>query len=236
MRSGPVRFFSAVIGGCLILAAVPAFAQQPGGGGFFGGGGKLALCAMPEVIKELECTDDQTDQIKALRDKQTEDFRALFAGGGRGNREELPEKMRALTADVDKQLGKILLPHQVKRLTQLEFQQRVSRAGTTGIGSSETLSEALKLTDSDKEALAERAKVLEQELREKMAKLRAETQAKLMEVLSPAQRAKFKELCGEPFEFPRTGGFGGGGGGGQPGGGTRPGGTRPGGGNTRPDA
>jgi Spy/CpxP family protein refolding chaperone len=240
MLAGRARFLSVVIGGCFCLAAVPAFAQ-PGGGGF-GFGGPTMLLANPEVVKELELTDDQVDQVKVVSDKAREALGELFRGGGGrgGNNEERTEKMRTLNADSQKQIDKILLPHQVKRLKQLEFQQRVARAGTTGAVTSETAVEALEITDSQKEALTEKAKEIEADLRQKMAKLRAEAQAKLLEALTPAQRAKWKEVAGDPFDFGRGGGFGGFGGG-QPGGG-RPGGGRPGGGNRpggntpRPDA
>lgn len=55
---------------------------------------------------------------------------------------------------------------------------------------------------------------------EEMQKLREETQAKLMNVLTADQKTKFKSLQGKPFEFPQRG-FGGnrGGGGGGPRGG-----------------
>ena len=242
MLAGRARFLSVFIGGCFCLAAVPAFAQ-PGGGGFgFGGGGATMLLANPDVVKELELTDDQVDQVKVVRDKAGEAMRELFQGGGRGggNNEERIEKMRTLTADSQKQLDKILLPHQTKRLKQLEFQQRVSRAGTTGAITSDAAVEALEITDAQKEALTEKAKEIEADLRQKLAKLRAEAQAKLLEALTPAQRAKWKEVAGDPFDFGRGGGFGGFGGGfggGQPGGGGgRPGGggNRPGGGGNRP--
>ena len=232
MLAGRARVLSAVIGGCFCLAAVPAFAQ-PGGGGFgFGGGGGVMLLGNPDVVKELELTDDQVDQVKVIRDKATEAMGELFRGGGRGNQEEMREKMRTLTADSQKQLDKILLPHQTKRLKQLEFQQRVSRAGTTGAVTSEAAVEALEITDSQKEALAEKAKEIEADLRQKLAKMRAEAQAKLLEALTPAQRAKWKEMAGDPFDF--GSGFGRFGGGGQPGGGGNRGGggTRP----ARPDA
>jgi Spy/CpxP family protein refolding chaperone len=79
----------------------------------------------------------------------------------------------------------------------------------------------LKLTDEQKEQLKEKQKTLDEEYRKEAEALRNKYREKILEVLTPEQKAKWKELTGNSFEFgqPQFGRRGGPGGpGGGPGG------------------
>ncbi len=207
------------------------------GGGFpfgGGGGGGLMLLQREDVQGELDLLDDQKKQLTDLREKSTEKMREAFragAGGG-GDREALQATMRKFTEETQAELDKVLLPHQSKRLKQLETQLAMRGRGVLGALGGD-LAEKIGIAEDQREKLREKAQDLDNELRKKTAELRKQAQDQLLASLTEEQRKQFNEMIGEPFEFKDEpgqgfGGFGGGGpGGGGPGGGRRPSTDRP---------
>ncbi|MCH8047039.1 MAG: hypothetical protein IID44_25330 [Planctomycetes bacterium] len=181
--------------------------RDRGGFGGFGGG---SLLDREQVQKELDLVDDQIDDIKKIREESRNAMRDLFSGLRDLPSEErreaftaLREKMREQGEIAQKKIEKVLLPHQRDRLQQITFQQSMQRRGTTGVFESNTVAEALGITDAQKEKLREKSEEVEKELREKLAKARQEAIQELLSVLTPAQRKKYEELMGEPFELQR---------------------------------
>jgi hypothetical protein len=226
--------------GCLaaIIVAgtfcVSAQAQPPGGfgrggpgGGFGGGGGMmggpLGLLQRKDVQEELELLEDQKTQLTAMGEKTRERMGELFRGGRGGGegaeRPDMREVFRKFSEETQAEVDKILLPHQSKRLKQLEVQNRM-RGRMTGALEGETATQ-LGISEEQQTKLREKAQSLEQELRKKMAEIRKQMQDQLIAELSPQQRQQFNELVGDPFEFkdePPQGGVFGGRGDGGPGG------------------
>jgi Spy/CpxP family protein refolding chaperone len=209
------------LAGAVALSLLPSLTfAQPGRGGFGGGGGgEMFLLNDENVQKDLEILDSQKEKITALREKITEEMRSMFQGGGGGQdaREKIREKMEGF----QKEMNDILLPHQRERLKQIGVQSRL-RFGNT----SNAIGDALELSEDDKKKLADKDKELTAEMNKEMTKIREKYRDKLLEVLSPEQRAKWKQLVGNPVEFAAPqfgqGGRGGPGGGGPGGGGGRP--------------
>ncbi len=128
---------------CVVSVCVTTALAQPGGrggrggrgggmaGGLGGGGGGLTgLLARPEVQKELELVPEQITDLQKLGEGGRDRMREMFSGlQDIEDREERMTKMRELMekaqADLEKEISKILLPHQMKRLKQLAFQQRL---------------------------------------------------------------------------------------------------------------
>lgn len=216
----------------------------PGGRGGFpffggGGGGALGLLQRNDVQEELELLDDQKKQLTELREKSAEKMREVFGSlrGGEGNErrgEEMRETFRKLAAETQAEVDKVLLPHQSKRLKQLEVQMQMRGRGVLGALGGGEVPEKIGISEDQQEKLREKAQELDNELRKKTAELRKQAQDKLIASLSEEQRQQLKEMIGEPFEFKDEpgqgfggnfgGGFGGGPGG--PGGGPRRGGDR----------
>lgn len=236
-----------------LSTAVSGLAQQnrerrgdqggPGGRGggiqFFGGGGgggPLMLLQRNDVQAELELLDDQKKQVNDLREKSTQKMRELFGnlrGGEGGDRrgDELRDAFRKAAEETQAEVDKILLPHQTKRLKQLEVQMQMRGRGVLGALGGGDVPEKLGISEEQREKLREKAQGLDEEVRKKTAELRKQAQEQLIASLTEDQRKQFNELIGEPFEFKDEpgqgfGGFGGGGFGGGAGGG---------GGNRRPD-
>ena len=215
-----------VAGCCAALAVSHAYAQpQPqqgpgagpggfGGPGAFGGGfgagfgagfGGLAdVLRRDDVRKDLELLDDQVAQLQKLAEGRRDQMRDLFSGLRDVPQEQRGEKMRELfqksQQDLEAEVGKILLPHQMKRAKQLEMQLRL-RGGLGRLG--DQTAQELGLTDEQKEKLRGKSDQLEEEIRKKIAELRTQAQNELLKMLTPAQQAKWKDMVGEPFEFQR---------------------------------
>lgn len=212
------------LAGAAALCLIPSLSlAQPGrGGGGFGGfggggGGDMTLLNDENVQKDLDLLDNQKEKLADLRDRIGEEMRSLFQGGGGGDaRERIREKMEGFQKEVDG----ILLPHQRDRLKQIGVQSRL-RFGST----SNAIADALELSEDDTKKLADKDKELTAEMNKEIAKIREKYRDKLLDVLGPEQKAKWKQLVGNPIEFaaPQFGQGGPGGRGGAGGGGGRPG-------------
>lgn len=204
----------------LALMASPVLAQQQRrpGGGAAAGGGQMGLLANKAVQEDLKLTDDQITKVKDAATKQ----RAAFQGLGDLSQEERVKKMQELNKENTKVLDEILKPEQKKRLRQLSLQQQGAMALATP-----QVAKALNVTDDQKDKLKSIQDDVRKQMgelrqggggnREEMAKKRAEitkaTNEKVMGLLTADQKAKWKEMTGEPFKgtLPPAG-FGGAGG------------------------
>lgn len=222
MRIGLVVVLA--VGCCAALVASNSYAQPqpqrgqaggqgggPGGfggpgtfGGGFGFGGLAEVLRREDVRKDLELLDDQVAQLQKLADGRRDQMRDLFSGLRDVPQEQRGEKMRELfqksQQGLEEEIGKILLPHQMKRAKQLEMQLRMR--GGRGMLADQAAQE-LGLTDEQKEKLRGKSDQLEEGIRKKLAELRTQAQNELLKMLTPEQQAKWKDMVGEPFEFQR---------------------------------
>lgn len=208
--------FSRWCGGLACLVVVSAtsavWAQPPGGrGGFFGGGGLIGLVTREDVQQEIQLVDEQREKVLQLaeeaRDEMREEMRGMFDQmrdlSDEERRErfgEIRTKMEELNAGVESKLKKALLPHQIERLKQIDFQTRMQSRGEGGL-SSRAVAEALDLSDEQREKLEQRAEEVRQELQDKIRQAQAEAREKVLDVLTPQQKAKLQELMGDAFEM-----------------------------------
>jgi hypothetical protein len=203
--------------GLLAAMASPAWAQRGrgfGGGGFGGGG---ALLTNKSVQQELKVSGDQATKLAALADEQRtkgQELRTKLQDLPQDERQaKMREYMTTASADLQKGLGTILKPEQLKRYNQIQTQQM----GVAAF-SSPRVQEALKLTDDQKTQIRELAQARQgagrggfQDLRnasaderqaalKKMADNRKAALDKVVALLNADQKTTWKELTGEPFE------------------------------------
>jgi Spy/CpxP family protein refolding chaperone len=221
-----------VLAGLLALLVATAQAQRPGGrfgGGFpFGGG---LLLANKSVQEELKITDEQKTKIQEIAKESREKTEAIIGkvdfkdqesrAKAREAREQNKDKLMEIGQASEKAMLAVLDDKQKTRFKQIEIQsQRVDAF------KNEEVVKALNLTDDQKEKLKtiaedvnkditdlrkEFSKENFQENQKKIATLRKDGMEKAVAVLNDAQKAKWKELTGDPFEVRFEGGFGGGG-------------------------
>lgn len=131
------------------------------------------------------------------------------------------EQMEKVPDAIQKALGEVLNDKQLKRLRQIDLQQRSSRAFLDAKVQKE-LSITAEQGESIKNILDESAKEQAemfkdaagggfQGIQEKVTALNKETKEKVQGVLSADQRKQYKQMLGEEFKFEQGfGGFGGG--------------------------
>jgi Spy/CpxP family protein refolding chaperone len=224
--SFPVRSLLFAMLAMLGLAAQTLAQPQPGGppggfGGGFGGpgglgsGGIIGLAMREEVQQELQLVDEQRDKVRDLmeeaRDRVREEIGPMFADFRDMSDEERREafdkirkKGEEMNAELEKDLGKVLLPHQMERLKQIDMQAKVRNSGAGDIA------KALNLSDEQREKLEARIAEVREEMRAKIRELEAEAREKMLDVLTTEQRDQLKKLMGDQFEMRDQGpGFGG---------------------------
>ena len=144
--------------------------------------------------------DQMRDVFSQMRDLSDEQRRAKFG--------EIRAKLEAVNADTEKQLEKVLLPHQLERLKQIDLQNRIQQRGASALTSGD-IAKALNLTDEQRDKLEKRAAEVQQELQTQIRQLQADARKKMLDVLTPDQRTQLDKLLGQQFDLPEPN-FGGG--------------------------
>src|SRR5689334_5650820 len=122
--------FKALVAFGLVAAlAGPAMAQGRGG---FGGGGPVALLGNPGVQKELKLDSAQVEKATALATETREKMMGLRSQLEGLEGQELMTKRQELARPINEEAIKsasaFLKPEQIKRLHQIELQQRGANA------------------------------------------------------------------------------------------------------------
>jgi len=190
-----------------------ALAQRRGPRGGFGGpGGKLMMLRSEEVQKELEVSDEQKKDLEKLRDDMRTQMREVFSGmrelpedQRRAAFEKARDKMRGVTQEMETKVNRILLPHQVERLNQLDVQTQIQRRGTDAALGSDAMVKALGITDAQKKQIQDVAAQAQKEMQETVNKAREEARKKVLAVLTKEQQEKLNKMIGEQFTMPDRG-------------------------------
>jgi Spy/CpxP family protein refolding chaperone len=194
--------------------------QRPGGGqpgGGFGGGmmmrgggGLTMLLTNESVQKELKFTDDQKTKAKEFAEgmrKKRED--AL--GGGQFDREKFQAFAKESAEAADKFVKDNLTADQQKRIKQINYQVQLQMQGP-GAFMNEDVQKALKITDDQKDKfkglgdemrkdMQELGRGFDAETMQKRRTITKEYTTKATDALTADQKAAWKDLTGEPFEF-----------------------------------
>jgi hypothetical protein len=164
----------------------------------------MMLLGQESVQKELKLTPDQIEKTKAALDKQGQAFQELQGLQG----EERAKKFDEMRKEADKTIAEILKPDQAKRLKQITLQQQ----GVRGAVANPEIAKELAITEDQKgkiqeiqEETGKQMKELFQggfseENRKKMTEINKAANDKVMVLLTDDQKAKWKEITGEPFK------------------------------------
>ena len=212
-----------------------ATAQRGGFGGMMGNS-SMSLLGDSKVVEELELDEMQVNALSELQVDMKDVFRETFGGMRERFREpnvdrealmgEIREAIKTKMKTVDEKLGAVLLPHQMSRLSELNYQMEAKRNGTQGLLDNSKIKEELGITDEQLEEVAQKTDEVKEKLEEKIIQLRKEAQDEILSVLTPEQQSKIKQMLGESFTFDQNSEWEGRGRGGRGGRGGRDGGPR----------
>jgi hypothetical protein len=186
--------------GTVVALAAPAAQAQPS----FMRGNPAMLAGQESVRKDLKVTPEQAKKLDEQQEKMREKFQEAFGLEG----EERGKRMQELMQENLKAVTEILKPEQMKRLTQISYQQQ----GPSAVVNPE-VAKAINLTDVQKKEVQKineetGAQIRElfqggppdEETRKKMQEIRKTAGDKIMKLLNDEQKTKWKELQGEPFK------------------------------------
>lgn len=208
----------------VVLVAVASAQNRQGRQGGRQNNNMIGLLQRSDVQKELKLSDDQKSKLEAMRPARGQGGnRGGNGGGGNGGGgngggggqrpAQDPEAMAKAAAEREKTTLEVLTPEQTSRLRELYVQRVGSRAVIRP-----DVQDALKLTSTQKEKIAELQKNQREANQAVMEKVRngeiertavADIQKKndsilqdeINKVLTAEQRDKLKTLGGAPFTF-----------------------------------
>lgn len=212
-----IRFSWIVVAAVVFFVASQIANAQPGEGrrgrgGRFGGGfgpaSSLRLASLEGVQKALNLSEEQKSKLETINDTFRDDFRTLLEEGS--DRDE----MQKLTDDAAKQISDVLDDEQEKRLRGITIQVM----GAPAVLADAALAKELNVTDEQKtklekaqqdsmRAMADAFREIRdsgasrEESREKVDKLRDESRAKLLAVLTSEQQQQLKTMEGDKVEI-----------------------------------
>ncbi len=201
-----------------LLAVTVTLASAQGGGrrGMMNQGG-LGLLRMEAVQKELKMTPDQIGKIDAKQQDVRSQMQELMQSSG-GNFQDMSqedrEKFTAKMQDIQhKAVADILTSDQMKRFDQLELQRQGPLMGLLR----KDVADKLKITDDQHKQLVDlRQHMMEnmrsifqsaggqpsEDTRKQMQDLQKSSNEKAVALLTDDQKKQWKDMLGDPFEFP----------------------------------
>jgi hypothetical protein len=198
--------------GMVVVLAGPAMAQGRGGMGM-GMGGPANLLGNASVQKELKLDEAQVEKATALatetREKMAEVRSQLEGLEGSERATKQQELAKPINEEALKTASTFLKPEQLKRLHQIEIQQRGAAALSDSaiakkLGVTEDQAAKVKTILADQQTemreIFQSAGDDRQAAMSKTQALRKETNTKVMALMTEDQKKTWKELTGEPFE------------------------------------
>jgi hypothetical protein len=189
----------AVVMGLVGVLAAVGQAQFTG----YGVGGQLLLLNK-SVQQELKLSNDQITQLKEAVAKVLEDNKGELAKIRGAGPEERARVMRTIAEQTNKIVTKVLNEDQVKRLREIDLQER----GPMALYDPE-MRRSLKITDEQLGKLKELAdtsikqaqKFHDERDVKKIREVVRNAQEKLADILTDEQKKAWREMLGKPFEL-----------------------------------
>ncbi|MEZ6096136.1 MAG: hypothetical protein R3C03_18240 [Pirellulaceae bacterium] len=175
----------------------------------------ISTLSQKQVVDDLQLVDDQAKTIQIasgeymqFREELIREFKNFSQDNSaeaiEARREELQGILDERKREVNAQLKETLLPHQLKRLTQLTTRlvmQETAKNTKVATGLlTHPVRDYLEIDDEQAAEIENEAKRIRKELEEKIAKLTIDAQKELLETLTPEQRKQYEEMVGEPLE------------------------------------
>ena len=161
----------------------------------------FGMLSNEKVRQELEMVDHQFEELKKVNSQVQKRVAEEIRGLDFSKRENLTVQIKGIRDRAKKELDAVFLPHQLKRLEQIQFQSQLRRRSIVDIITSDPLKEDLEITEAQTTMLRKEEEKIEEEIQKKIAKLREEAREQLLSKLKPDQEKRVNELVGDAFDF-----------------------------------
>jgi hypothetical protein len=185
-----------------------------GGFGGFAPGGSAWLLHRGDVQAELKLTEDQKGRLSAVAKADWNGMRTMFEALQKVPREERAARVNEFHASLAGKRTDVLTPEQDKRLRQIALQQEgigaiLRRSNAEALALSEDqrrrIESTLRESGEATAALSRGPGRGSEDSRRKRAELRRRTAETVLGVLTDEQRARWKDMTGEPFALAPVG-------------------------------
>ena len=157
------------------------------------------------ISKRLELADYQVDDLRRAKYDFHREMGKLakeMKGKTQGERQKL---VRTKFEGMQQKVEEILLPHQLDRLKQVAYQSMALNSdGSLNLGNlvaNKVIQRELGIDSSTIKEIRKRVGEERKRLEEEIAKLKAESQQRILSTLSSSQKRKMEKLIGDPFDF-----------------------------------
>ncbi|MEL7498332.1 MAG: hypothetical protein AAFN77_12035 [Planctomycetota bacterium] len=159
----------------------------------------------PSVTKDLELVPDQIEKIEGIQKQYSDRFQSLVkklmnAGTDPDQHASLKKQIVEFHAERSKSIEKVLLPHQLARIKQINRQNLIELSG--GVSSAfqnADLAKKLSLTDEQLTGLKDIQQKMLLEIAEKTRQCRETARTRTLKMLTADQRKILNELTGDRF-------------------------------------
>ncbi len=166
-----------------------------------GGGSSLDILADPSVRKEIDMLDDQYQQLldfnASIQNRAVEQLRGLDFG----QHDAVVRQLNDFREQAQSELEKLLLPHQLERLRQIELRSQLRRRSLVDILTTNPVKSELEITDDQANEMRAEEEAIKRDLEKEIAKLREKARERLLEKLEPEQKKEVEKMLGDAFEF-----------------------------------
>ena len=161
----------------------------------------LGMLADEDVRNDLEMVEDQYEQLKRVNSDARKRMADQVLQLDFSNASNLAQQIKSISQQAQEELNNLLLPHQLKRLQQIQIQNRLRRTSLVDLLTNDPLKTQLDISENQSKTLRLAESEIAAELEKEMARLRAKAHAKLISRLKPVQQKQVKELIGDRFKF-----------------------------------
>ena len=164
-------------------------------------GSTMGILSNENIRSDIEMVDDQYQELQDLsariQSRAADQIRGLnFKDAG-----NLVAQIQNIRKQSTKELNAVLLPHQLKRLRQIQMQSLLQRRSLAEVLTTDPVKSELEITDRQSDELKDFEKVVKEDLAKEIAKLQEVARNRLLSKLNPNQEQRAKDLIGEAFEF-----------------------------------
>lgn len=164
----------------------------------------MGMLSNSKIRQELEMVDHQYEELQKVQAEIQKRVATEIRGLDFSKTATITTQIKGIRDRAQKDLNAVFLPHQLKRLEQIQLQSQLRRRSLVDIITSSPVKDRLEITEDQSTMLRKEEEKLEEEIQKKIAKLREEAREQLLSKLKPEQEKQVKEMVGDAFEFEQS--------------------------------